>query len=226
MGAPWNGTHGRARPPGRRGTRVAVSAAAALGLALAGCGGPTTTPSGTSDGASVGADPQDTADSASGLFPPGRLPTPAELDDAVSAAHQAYLGHRAAYDEAARTGFADEELVAALVATTGHDLRDAVIEAGMTFVQDGLVIDGGSEVLGARAAWLHVPADDGDPLSVTFEVCVVLHGALLDSDGAVIEDLSAPGKALLAVEVAEEDGTWVVWSQQEQPEQCPETLGG
>lgn len=164
------------------------------------------------------------AGSASSLFPPDPLPSATDLDGAVSAAHEAYLGYRAAYDEAARTGFADEDLVEAVVATTDGDLRDAMIDAVGAFALDGLVIDGESEVIGARAMWLHVPVVESDALRVTFEVCLALRGALLDRDGAIVEDLSP--SSFVIVEMAEDDGTWVVWSQREQLDQCPAALGG
>ncbi|MEE6286697.1 hypothetical protein V2J52_03390 [Georgenia sp. MJ173] len=144
----------------------------------------------------------------------GPLPSGVELDRAVGDALDAYLAHRALYDAAAQAGFADEEVVDELLATTSGDLREAIQEGVEHFTSEGLAVDGSSEVLDIEAAWLHFPASALDAPEVTFEACVRLMG------GPAPEDEGASDELALTVRMTTQDSRWVVWSQRDYGYDC------
>lgn len=139
----------------------------------------------------------------------GDLPSADELDTAIADAGAAYLRHRALYDEGLRTGFADPQVVAELLATTSGDLRDMVRQGAEDF--EGPPVDGSSEVLSLEAVWLHLPVAAVDHPEVTFETCLFIIGGLAPADR---------GEVPVTVRMVQQDGVWVVWSQQSYGEEC------
>lgn len=163
-------------------------------------------------------DPGDSEDPAPGAvaavapapeFLRGELPSADELDAAVADAGAAYLRHRALYDEGFRTGFADPQVVEDLLATTSGDLRELVRQGAEQF--EGPPVDGSSEVVSLEAVWLHLPVAAVDYPEVTFETCLFIIGGLAPEDR---------GEVPLTVRMVQQDGTWVVWSQQSYGEEC------
>lgn len=168
----------------------------------------------TSGTAPTSGDPQDLAPAAVDPAPDpeflrGELPSAADLDAAVADAGAAYLRHRALYDEGFRTGFADPQVVEDLLATTSGDLRELVRQGAEQF--DGPPVDGSSEVMSLEAVWLHLPVTAVDYPEVTFETCLFIIGGLAPEDR---------GEVPLTVRMVQQDGAWVVWSQQSYGEEC------
>lgn len=147
-------------------------------------------------------------------FLSGPLPSDVELDRSVGDALDAYLAHRVLYDAAAQAGFADEEMVAELLATTSGDLQAAIEQGVEHFTSEGLAVDGSSEVLDIRASWLHFSAADVAAPDITFEVCLRLTGGTEPADRGSTDEL------VLTVRMADQAGSWVVWSQRDYGDDC------
>ena len=148
----------------------------------------------------------------------------AELNLAVADAHDAYLEHRKMFDAAARTGFTDETLVERLVATADAAVKDGIYALAEQLTAQGLVVNGGTEVVGIELAWLHIPGSGTEGLQVEFNSCVLIAGTVEDADGNPREDLTEDGHSYITARMAQDGERWILWSQLESEEECPAHL--
>ncbi len=213
--------------------RPAVVVAAVL--ALAGCSAPaevprqTPTPVPDPSPSTERSTPARTEAATTGepTLPPelaARMPPEEEIDGLVLEAEAAYLGHRAAYDAAARAGFSDPELVDKLFTTATGDVLDALHAEAAALAETGRVVDGGAEVLGMELSSLVVPQEDGTGFGVALDVCLHIEGALEESDGTVVYELDGE-PVHLVVRLTDHEGIWLVATQSVQEGPCPEGLG-
>lgn len=242
MGAPVRlGTaHGHA---GRAGAiahsrRIAAMAAAAVvaGVLLAGCTGggapPPATPPATPTAPSTSTAPEpppsgmaDAAPSAT-YVPPDMawLPPEDEVDRLVGQAEQAYRAHWSSYDAAIRTGFADPDLLETLLASAAEATLEALYLQVAAIGDTGRFVEGGSEVLGMAHVGMDPPTTDGEPPGIVFDTCVHTRATLKEHDGTTVRELSAPEPNFLRVQLVARAGAWLVTSQTQHGEPCPELL--
>ncbi|TNC17225.1 hypothetical protein FHE66_11140 [Georgenia sp. 311] len=163
-------------------------------------------------------------DAATELPYAARMPPEEEVDAMVLDAADAYLAHRAAYDAAARTGFADAQLLEAALEGTDGSMRDLLERESASLAEAGHVVEGGTEVLGMEVAWLGPPTADGGGLQVVFDACVLVRGVLRAPDGSVARDLTAADAVYVQPRLVHVDGGWVLHEQLQQAGPCPGDL--
>lgn len=154
-----------------------------------------------------------------------RMPPEEEIDGLVREAEAAYVAHRAAYDDAARTGFTDPGLTEELVATTSGEARAALEQEVAAIAAAGQVLDAGAEILGTELYSLVVPESDEAGLGVVLEVCLAMDGVVEDAAGTVVLDLAGEPVHLL-VRLVDSEGQWLLVQQHTQGSRCPKALTG
>ena len=217
-----------------RARHVLPAALAVLVACLAGCGPAADDEPPSATAAAVDEDPPGAAPSAPVSPTPApaeqlvtytsRMPPAEEVDAMVADAARAYLAHRAAYDEAARTGFTDAALLEAALEGTDGGMRDLLEEEVASLAAAGHVVEGGTEVLGIEVAWLSPPTPDGGGLQVVLDACVLVRGVLRAPDGSVVRDLTAADAVYVQPRLVHVDGGWVLHEQLQQAGPCPGDL--
>lgn len=152
------------------------------------------------------------------------LPPDEELDRLVAEAEQAYRAHWASYDAAIGTGFGDPELLEELLASADEATLEALYLQIAAIAGTGRFVEGGSQVVGIEHVALDPPAHDGAGLGVVFDTCVDTRATLKESDGTVVRELAGPEPRFLRVRLVEHADTWLVTSQTQHDESCPELL--
>lgn len=215
-------------------------AAVVVGLALAGCG--TDTADDTAPKAVARSTPAATATVQSEPVPPrttgteqqpedtyvppelALMPPDEEVDRMVADAEEAYRAHWAAYDAAARTGFADPTHLDPLLASAGEDTLEALRLQVAAIGDTGRVVEGETAVVGLELYALNPPEEDRPGLGVLFDACVRTQGVLRESDGTAVRELSGAEPEFVRARLVDHEGSWLLVSQVLQGGACPDGL--